>query len=616
MLRICYGRIYGERRRQCSFTFKQVKHYMRLPIVVALVATILLQMNESAAQQNDSAFQRLDSAKKREILKERIKEFKKEKIRHPRRDSVKKSQSQRKGTAGDQVLSAGGDEESEVSLAVHPADSNKLVLSYMSQGAMTGLEFPVHYSSDGGQSWGVSNFSPLTEILSEFPDKFPIGGGDPVFAWDKNGRVYMSWLYLISTMTFDTAYAYTMWAYSDDNGKNWVMEPGDKHVVAVGAMDPMSNQMFPVAEGMADRQWFAVDNSGGANQGNLYCSFFFIPGDENPNKMGTGVKVKKAGNSSFEPRVLAYNSSTQFANVEVDKDGKVHVTYADLLGDEIRHSSSTDAAQSFSGSHLIATAQNAMGGLNMVHDRENAATNLAVDRNGGLHVVWGDFASACRGFYSKSTDGGNSWSTPLNLNAGAAYKHVLMPTVAADKDVSISFYGIKSNDSAHYYQIGSTDGGSNFGSPMQISAKATYFPAHSGAFFGDYNRSIRSSCMDYSAWADGRSSNGPQVYFARTNHCTVGVKDLTAVNSGIQLTALYPNPANDVINLKISSAKNEKINVVLTDVTGKKIYSKNYMLNAGEKYITLPISNIAKGNTVLSIYNEAGLVLSRNILIQ
>lgn len=588
--------------------------------VLLVLLCLVFLIEKGSAQKNDSSWKSLDSNRKRESMKERLREMKKEKIRYPRRDTTKnQGNSQSKTTGNDQSLSGITDPdegESEVSLAVSLSDSNKIVVSFMYQGMTMPLDFPVYYSSDGGKSWSSSSFSPLFETMNQFPNLFPIGGGDPVFAWDKTGRVYMSWLYLISDMNMDTMFAHTMWAYSDNSGKDWSMEQAPDNIICTGAMN-MNEDMFPNYEGMADRQWLAVDNTNGPNQGTLYCSYMYIPGDEDMTKFGVGFKVKKKTQTAFGPTVTAFNSETQFANVEVDKDGKVHVSFADLFTNQTKHVSSTDAGQTFSSDHLIATGQQLFGGNAILHDRENAATNLAIDRNGNLHVVWSDFTSTkSMGFYARSTDGGNTWSSPLDLVTKGGYQHVLMPTVAADADVSVSFMGVDSKDSANYYQINSTTSGASFGDPVKISSTATYYGEYtSGEFFGDYNRSVRAGCMDYAAWTDGRKSAGPKVYFASTNQCTLGVKDITAINSSFKLLALYPNPATENLNISFQSSKAGSIQVSINDVTGRKLFLKEYNINTGTQEIKIPVGQVT-GNAVLSIHGSDGLILSRNITIQ
>lgn len=590
------------------------------PTLTVLTLLLLLFTLNVHAQERKREWRQLDSAEKKERIRERIREMKKEKIRHSRRDSLR-SGSQFKVTSDKQGITGSTDpdeEECEVSLACHPADSNKVVVSFMTMSMMTPLDFPVYYSSNGGKNWSRSAFSPLDETMNEFPDLFPIGGGDPVFAWDKKGRVYMSWLYMLADMNMDTIFSYTMWAYSDNSGQTWQMEQGKDRMICIGAMD-MNQDMFDNYEGIADRQWLAVDNSDGPNQGNLYCSSFFVPGDEDMNKVGVGMKVKPKNATAFGPNVVAYNGETQFANVEVDKNGIVHVSFADLLDNRNMHVSSSDAGQSFSQAHSIGSSgQNLFGSMGILHERENAATNLAVDRNGNLHVVWGDFSSTnCLAFYSRSADGGNTWSTPLDLLQTGGFKHAMMPVVAADKDVSISFTGVDSKDSANYYQINSTNGGTSFGGPSKISLSATYYGQYvSGEFFGDYNRSVRSSCMDYSAWTDGRGNAGPKVYFAATNHCTLGIRDITAINTGIQLMSVYPNPARETVHLDFELTGNEKIYVTVSDIAGRKIAGHEFLVSPQDHMVKLPVSNLTAGHFVLNIYNKENLILRRNITVQ
>lgn len=578
------------------------KSILIIAIILALLPTGRLAAQKPATNGH------LNAREAKEIIREHLREMQKEKIRgyeqYQDRGKV-----QMKTTVMDQQVSSSPDEQAEVSLAVHPMDSNKVVLSFMDQGTTMPLEFPIYYSSDGGKTWNVSGFSPLDQLMNK--GYMPIGGGDPVFAWDKNGRVYMSWLYIGMTMQMDTGFAFTFWAYSDDNGANWQMEPGLKGVIAMGAMDPFTQQMYSNYFGMADRQWLAVDNSNGPGQGTLYCSSFFVPGDEDPNKVGVLVQVKTPSANSFNTGTLAYNGSTQFANVEVDHSGTLHVSFADLGADEILHVSSSNTGQSFSSPHLVGTGSNLFGGMGLIHDRENAATNMAIGKNNDLHVVWGDFTSVANTFYSYSTDGGNSWSTPLDINSKYNFAQSMMPTVAADNGVSVFFTGISNADSANYYEI-NADNGTNFGTAMKISSGTTYYPEYiSGEFFGDYNRAVRYNRTSYAAWTDGRNSMGPKVFFARTQSYPDAIPEVTAIMTKVKVGALYPNPAADVLHFGLETATTASFVMTVTDVTGKILWSKTFDAGAGKNDIELPVSGFTPGNQVLRISGKEGLIATR-----
>jgi hypothetical protein len=515
-------------------------------------------------------------------------------------------------------------QEGEVSFAFHPKDSSKLVISFMEESS-TGLNFPIYYSSNGGQTWNRSSFNSVSILAQDHAGQLIGGGGDPVFAWDKNGRVYFSWIYLSVKPALDTAYWSLMYAYSDNNGQTWTVPPGKDRYIGTGVLDAVTQDVINIGDGVTDRQWFAVDNTNGPNQGKLYCSFLQFPADNDPAKFGEAVKVKAYNATAFGPAKVAYNGQTQFGNVEVAPNGTLHLSFVDLgsFPQQVLHASSTDGGNSFSSEHVVSGGSKLFGQNtpHMVHDRENAALNMAVDGSGTLHLVWSDFAAnSWQSFYSRSTDGGTSWSTPTNLNNTIASRKAFMPTVAAfGNNVSISMAAIDNKDSSGYYQIRSTDNGQTWSAPQLLSTgQGEYKSYNNGEFFGDYNRSQRSACVTYAAWSDGRGGAGPKMYFTKTDVCATpnAVGEITTINSNLQLEGLYPNPASTQLALSINAAKGGKFTAYMTDMMGRNVWNVQRSYNQGKGIISLPLTGLAAGNYLFTIQDSDGGLITRNLMIR
>jgi len=578
--------------------------------MISLAAGILYAA-ESAAQKPVT----------QDMMREALKETLKEKMRSWKPGAAA---SQMKTTAGDQRMTSNpvSVEEAEVSLAVHPMDSNKVVISFMEQ-TSTGLKFPVYYSSNGGLSWTKSTFNTQNVLAQDFPGHMAAGGGDPVFAWDKNGRLYFSWIYLsLNPNTADTGFFTLNYAYSDNNGQTWTVPAGVDHFIGRGALDLATFDLIDYFDGVCDRQWMAVDNSNGPRQGTLYCSFMQMPGDVTQTSLfGTAVKTKLPNATAFGPATVAFNSETQFANVEVDNNGTVHVSFADLTTDQIMHVSSNDGAATFSSAHTAGTGFNLFGGNNTIHDRENAATNMAVDGAGNLHVVYSSFpGNSVSSFYARSVNGGVTWSTPVDLNAMFSGNKTLMPVVAASGNgVTISLHVVDNADSARYIQINSADNGATFGAPVQIGTSATYFPGYNNfEFFGDYNRSVRSGCTVYTGWSDGRDGTGPKVYFSRNSYCTptTGIRDITGINGNVQLQEMFPNPAATELTLRLTANASDKASIAIFDLTGKQVNTVSTDLVKGSRDIKLSLQGLAAGLYRLTISSDKGSFISRSLIKQ
>ncbi|MBI3459791.1 exo-alpha-sialidase [Candidatus Acetothermia bacterium] len=101
---------------------------------------------------------------------------------------------------------------------------------------------------------------------------------------------------------------------------------------------------------------------------------------------------------------------------------------------------------------------------------------LAVDGQGNLYVAWAD-ASVESGdiFLIKSSDGGETWSEPLNLSNSKGFSDA--PSIAfGGPDTVLVVYDDTTDDPLGHVNIArSTDGGRTFSAPKEISA-----PKHGG----------------------------------------------------------------------------------------------------------------------------------------
>jgi len=446
-----------------------------------------------------STAQTVSLTEKKKALVQRILEEK----RHLPADTSSTIKGAKTTASDDRITATGpGVEEAEISIIYDPVDPNKLILSFMHiTGSAFTCEFPIYYSSDAGATWTQSSFSASAIRNSDFPSTGSNSAGDPTFAWDKTGRVYFAWIYLSDTVGF--SYFTLNWAYSDDNGHTWSVAP--KHFIGQGKLSSLTSLPLPYKDGITDREWLAVDNSTGPNQGNVYCSFLNVPSDTTLPPC-EAIKVLKPAIDTFGPIVNAYTGFIQFGNVEVSNTGVLHVSFADVDSMQVKHTSSSDGGVSYTPSELISPAINLFpshGGPFVVHNRENSAVNLSSDGPDGtgnnVHVVWSDFpGGTVTSYYSNSIDGGLTWSAPLDLNGLFGGQITFMPTVAADGNkVTISFTGIDGTGESNYYQFTSIDNGVTFSSPLLLSSASTYYASFPGAssaggvFFGDYNRSIR-----------------------------------------------------------------------------------------------------------------------------
>ena len=378
--------------------------------------------------------------------------------------------------------------EGEPYIAVNPNDSNHLVLSYMD--LTTTLNMPVYYSYDGGASWEQSPFSTLSAFDTDtiYDNHVLVGGGDPVLVFDDDHTLYFSWITLgINTTTSLGKFA-LWWAYSEDGGQSFTLAPGHQHFISRGSVNLLTGAIGTYGDGVFDRNWLDVDLSKGPYHGTLYCAGqYFAKLDPGETASGISLRTKRAGAISFENqnKKISPGAATQFTNIGVDGSGNVHVIYGNLEENLIAHQVSKDGGFNFSTPHTISSFEYIFNGNKLIHNRENPVPSLAIDKSdNSLHVAWTSYGSdqVVTGYYSSSTDLGETWSRPMALTdlAGSEFKHSMMPAVAtnASGDLSVGWYALTDRLVSDFYAAQKKKGNDHFDVAELISSNSTNFRAY------------------------------------------------------------------------------------------------------------------------------------------
>lgn len=509
-------------------------------------------------------------------------------------------------------------QEAEAFVAINPTDSNHLVLSFMRQDPnnfQASLTFPVYYSLDGGNTWELSSFDSKAIFDLDYSGAFIAGGGDPVFAFDNTGKLYLSWIYLgISNFTSLTGEMSMYWAYSEDKGATFQVAPGSRHFIGRGSLNLLTQELGPDFDGVFDRQWMDVDRSGGANDGRLYVSALFVP-NATTSLAGNGtiVKYKEAAIDSFSTVHLpvASTPNSQFSNLVVSDNGTVHVSYATLDDGNIAvyHAKSSNGMPFTSVKVADANELFKVG----VHDRANAAVSLGVYKQ-NVYIAWSDSTlNGTRGFFGVSGDNGATWThTDIAALVPDAGTICLMPTVAVNQQghVTLAWYNQLSGSEYVYYTAVSTDDGATFTNSTPVASAATDFSAYQNMeFFGDYNNTITHNCKTYSVWSDGRNQSGPKLYFSITNQCenSVGIPDINPVTNLISVQTIYPNPVRENVFVQIQSNEAMTVKTEWKTPEGKSFATQAYDIAPGKQTIeTEALKKEASGLYILTIETPYG----------
>jgi len=74
----------------------------------------------------------------------------------------------------------------------------------------------------------------------------------------------------------------------------------------------------------------------------------------------------------------------------------------------------------------------------------------------------------------------------------------------------------------------------------------------------------------------------------------------------IAVTDIYPNPATKILNLIVAAPTEEKVSIVITDITGKILQNKSTQLLNGNNNVKLDVSNLALGSYMLKVLCNNG----------
>ncbi|HEU4717927.1 MAG TPA: T9SS type A sorting domain-containing protein, partial [Bacteroidia bacterium] len=339
-------------------------------------------------------------------------------------------------------------------------------------------------------------------------------------------------------------------------------------------------------------------------------------------------------------------TSVQFTDIVVDNNGYVHVSFfgsKDSVNYAVWHSVSTDGGMTFSTPVKISDAH--VPGFS--GDQPNAnivgidptrfypCQHLACDNSSGpnannLYATWtanGTTSAATAGldiYFSRSTDGGATWSSPVIINndtATAADNFYSAITMNGNGVVLLSWYDRRTdpvnNKTTHYYFAYSSDGGQTFQGNQQITNTPTDFSTigaqNNGFGIGEYTQIVATGAYAIPVWTDGRTNDGDcNIYCATIQWATFsGVAEPVAVNNH-HISSVYPNPSSGSLSITLDFGTAQNANVTITDLSGRTVMNvcdgKTF---EGKSRMDIDVSALAAGNYLLVLRTENGKETSK-----
>ena len=150
--------------------------------------------------------------------------------------------------------------------------------------------------------------------------------------------------------------------------------------------------------------------------------------------------------------------------------------------------------------------------------------DVAIGPSGALYAVWQDsrFSGVDQVAFTKSTDGGNTWSAPVKISKTPASTNPLLtqaftPSVDVSDNgtIAVTYYDFRNFAGGTalpvtYSAITSTNGGSSWGSEINLSTSDEEFaPVAGGLMIGDYEGLAHSGNTFLTAFQVGNNASDP-----------------------------------------------------------------------------------------------------------
>ena len=539
--------------------------------------------------------------------------------------------------------------ESEVHAAIDPGDSSRMMAAVMRRDPFVNqgsLSFSFYATSDFGRTWFQSPFR------GEVSGNEPVtGGGDPVVVYDSRGKLHLVWLALTFSPLTQKGKAGIYYAHTEDQGITWDQLSSP---IAAGNLTTSPGTTGIVAEDViVDKPWMAVDRSDGPFRDQLYVTYYEL--QVSPDTLKSIRCIRKSRNAAgFSNTAVQVNSQTyeelQYATVDVDMDGHVHVLFWATPDDEsfgLYHARSTDGGQHFDPEVKVTDLTfprpespgvfpSPITGLSRLYP----SPHLGIDQSDGpfrnrLYAVWmaqGTGGTPTAGFdiyCSHSSDGGQSWSNPIIVNDDSdPSTHQFLPVIEVSPagTVIISWYDQRADPTGsltHYYLACSEDGGQSFDRQFSLSSMPSDFSdigrQNDGFGVGEYTQVVSTPSYAVPFWADGRGNNGEvKVFTGRVSIREVVVTSLEEwqqIDSPVQMEPIYPNPANDYVELKWSNSLPVPARISLTDYFGTVIRKwPEEKLEPGIHHKRLILSGVPSGTYKL-VFDYGSDYLVRKLVI-
>lgn len=441
----------------------------------------------------------------------------------------------------------------EVTIAVNPADPLNLA-------AGANLKY-YYYSHDRGYTWTRGTLSSSMGVH-----------GDPCVTFDALGNLYYG--HLSNPRTYTGSWLDRIVVQrSESGGDDWSDGAG---VGRNGLKDQ-------------DKEWLIADITNSPYRHNIYMSWtqfdgiwstdpadssriMFSRSTDHGETWSTSRPISDHGGNCLDD-----DYTVEGAVPAVGPNGEVYISWAGPLG--LMFDRSFDGGLNF-GTDIHVADQ--YGGWDQYVPGLQRCNGLPVTvcdisnspYRGTVYVLWSDFRNGNPDiFIAKSTDRGDTWSSPLQVNDDTGPAYQFFPWISVDPVTGVLyviFYDRRNTTGANtdVYLATSYDGGETF---ENVKISESSFMPGATVFFGDYINIAAYNGYVHPIWA--RMDYGNLSIWTAVIHDTAAVTNVVTAESPVsfQLQQNYPNPFNPSTVIPFTVQRGTQVRITVLDTRGRLI---------------------------------------------
>lgn len=354
-------------------------------------------------------------------------------------------------------------------------------------------------------------------------------------------------------------------------------------------------------------------------RGTIYCAFR----DSSSGSQHIYIVRSTDGGASFNrPVQVDFNggSNPQFPSLAVDQYGFLYCTWGAWRDSSSSYSNiyiskSTDGGITFSSAVMVDSTDSLRMGI----------SSIDTDSSRNVYICWrdnrmGGTRMQYHVYFSKSTDGGKSFSVPLLVDSTEGNYTATFPSLTVDRQgVNVyCLYKDRSSGRHHVYLSRSTDGGNSFFGHLQVDTTGSQTADNPNIFYRDikklfciwgdtrlgpfltpyfsyskngglsFSDNIRVSTQTtgsytyythvyadsqeivYCTWAGG-TGGAYDIYFAKgVPYVGIEEREMSSI-SVIKLHEIVPNPTWGPVRIHFTLSRLMWVEIVVYDITGRKM---------------------------------------------